>query len=157
MKNKFLFVILAFSMLLVACDSESATPTTTEVTSESTTEIVTEATTENATEATSDAVSSPSTDAKTSASIMPEELIASYTPNGFSDGDAKKALFVVADPRKYSVNYDLINTAMAYFEAEGVEVEVRDLYDLNFNPVVAAEEFYYAKDGNGTPSPEIQI
>lgn len=66
----------------------------------------------------------------------------------------KKALFVVGDPRKDSVNYDLARTAMKYFEENGVEV--RDLYDMNFNPVLMPEEFYYTKDGNGEPTAEIK-
>lgn len=96
-------------------------------------------------------------DATTSASVVPEELVQDYTPKGFTDADTKKALFVVGDPRKYSVQYDLVRTAMKHFEDNGVEVELRDLYDMNFNPVLMPEEFYYAKDGNGEPTPEIKV
>ncbi len=158
MKNKLLLMIVAVSMLFVACAKEEPTQTTTESTVEVTTEsATTEATEAPVTEPTTDATATPSTDAKTSASLVPDDLVTPYTPNGFSDSDAKKALFVVGDPRKYSVNYDLIYTAMAHFESQGVEVELRDLYDIGFNPVVSVDEFYYAKDGNGTPSPEIKI
>ncbi len=103
-----------------------------------------------------DTVTSASTDGTTSASIVPENLVDTYKPKGFTDGDKKKVLFVVADPRKYSVNYDLANTAMEYFEENGVEVELRDLYDMEFDPVVSREEFYYAKDGTGQASEEIK-
>lgn len=95
-------------------------------------------------------------DATTSASIVPSEFVQTYESKGFTTGDAKKALFVVGDPRKDSVNYDLARTAMKHFEENGVEVEVRDLYDMNFNPVLMPEEFYYAKDGNGEPTAEIK-
>ncbi len=103
-----------------------------------------------------DATSSASTDGKTSASVVPEEIVQTYKPKGFTDGDKKKALFVVADPRKYSVNYDLANTAMKYFEDNGAEVELRDLYDMKFDPVVSPEQFYYAKDGTGEASEDIK-
>lgn len=153
MKNKLLVMMIVVSMLFVACAKEEPTQTTTEITTESASSETTETA---STEPTSDATSTPSIDGKTSASIVPEDLITAYTPKGFSDSDTKKALFVVGDPRKYSVNYDLIYTAMAHFEAQGIEVEIRDLYDIGFNPVISADEFYYAKDGNGTPSPEIK-
>lgn len=103
-----------------------------------------------------DVETSATVDGETSASIVPEDLVQEYTPKGFTDGDAKKALFVVGDPRKYSVNYDLVNTAMKHFEENGVEVELRDLYDMKFNPVLSLENFYYAKDGFGEPTPEIK-
>lgn len=104
-----------------------------------------------------DVEASVSVDGTTSASIVPEELIQDHTPKGFTDSDKKKALFVVGDPRKYSVNYDLVNTAMKHFEENGIEVEIRDLYDINFNPVLGIDAFYFAKDGNGTPSPEVKL
>lgn len=108
------------------------------------------------TEESIDVGTSATVDGATSATIVPDELIQEYKPKGFTDGDGKKALFVVGDPRKYSLNYDLINTAMKHFEEKGVEVELRDLYDMGFNPVLTAENFYYAKDGFGEPTPEIK-
>ncbi|WP_353097313.1 NAD(P)H-dependent oxidoreductase [Tissierella praeacuta] len=103
-----------------------------------------------------DVEASATVDGATSASVLPDNLVQEYKPKGFTDGDAKKALFVVGDPRKYSVNYDLVNTAMKHFEDKGVEVELRDLYDIKFNPVLSLENFYYAKDGFGEPTPEIK-
>lgn len=103
-----------------------------------------------------DVETSATVDGTTSASVVPEDLVQEYKPKGFTDGDAKKALFVVGDPRKYSVNYDLVNTAMKHFEEKGVEVELRDLYDMKFNPVLSLENFYYAKDGFGEPTSEIK-
>ncbi|WMM25192.1 NAD(P)H-dependent oxidoreductase [Tissierella sp. MB52-C2] len=108
------------------------------------------------TEESIDVGTSATVDGATSATIVPDELIQEYKPKGFTDEAGKKALFVVGDPRKYSLNYDLINTAMKHFEEKGVEVELRDLYDMGFNPVLTAENFYYAKDGFGEPTPEIK-
>lgn len=97
-------------------------------------------------------------DATTSASIVPDKLVATYEPKGFSEDEEKeKALFVIGDPRDYSVTYDLANTAMAYFESEGVEVEKRDLYEIDFNPVLTLDTFYHAKDGEGETPEDVQI
>lgn len=103
-----------------------------------------------------DGETSASVDANTSASIVPEALVQTIEAKGFTEGEQKKALFVVGDPRKYSVNYDLVNTAVDYFQQQGVEVEVRDLYDIGFDPVLSLDEFYYAKDGTGEPTAEIK-
>lgn len=103
-----------------------------------------------------DGQASASVDGTTSASIVPDNLVTKYEPKGFKDGDGKKALFVVGDPRKDSVNYDLVYTAMKHFEEKGVEVELRDLYDIEFNPVLTLDNFYYAKDGHGEPTTEIK-
>jgi len=89
-------------------------------------------------------------DGVTSASVMQESARPHYFPKGFTEGsDAKKALFVIGDPRFNSVTYDLANTAMNYFEQKGIEVAVRDLYQIGFDPVLSAADFYYAKDGLG--------
>ncbi|MFR3911063.1 MAG: NAD(P)H-dependent oxidoreductase [Clostridium paraputrificum] len=88
---------------------------------------------------TADGTTSASADASTSASIVPENLVQDYKPKGFTDSKKKKALFVIGDPRKDSVNYDLAVTAMKHFEEKNVEVEVRDLYDMKFNPVLSLE------------------
>lgn len=101
-------------------------------------------------------VEGQSVEAVTSASIVPDDLVQNYTPKGFTDGGAKKALFVVADPRYATVTRDLANTAMSHFEEQGVEVEIRDLYKMGFDPVLSADEFYYAKDGLGEPTEAIK-
>lgn len=103
-----------------------------------------------------DSEASVSVDGTTSASIVPEALVQNYVPKGFTDSERKKALFVVGDPRKYSVNYDLVNTAMRHFEENGVEVELRDLYDISFDPVLSLDNFYFAKDGAGMASTEVK-
>lgn len=104
-----------------------------------------------------ESVSAATVDGTTSASVVPEDLIKSYDPKGFTEGDAKKALFILGDPRKNSVLYDMAYRAMEQFETNGVEVELRDLYDLEFNPVLQRGEFYYAKDGSGEPSQDVKI
>lgn len=93
----------------------------------------------------------------TSASIVPEEYVQQYEPKGFTDSEAKKALFIIGDPRNYSVTYDLANTAMKYLEENGIEVEVRDLYEIGFDLVLSADNFYYTKDGFGEPTEAIKV
>ncbi|MBU5675198.1 NAD(P)H-dependent oxidoreductase [Alkaliphilus sp. MSJ-5] len=149
MKRKLLAMVMIATIVpgLVACSKVDAAKDTAKKPG---------ATQINQTSENTDGKTAASVDGKTSASVVPDELVESYKPKGFIEGDKKKALFVVADPRKYSVNYDLANTAMKYFEDNGVEVELRDLYDMKFNPVVSPEEFYYAKDGTGEASAEIK-
>lgn len=147
MKRKLLVAVLAciITLGLVACGEKTGVPQKQE-----------ESQNQEIAEKEEDANTSASIDGKTSASIVPEALVQNYEPKGFSDNDSKKALFVIGDPRKDSVNYDLANTAMKFFEENGVEVAKRDLYDMKFNPVLSLENFYYAKDGSGEPTPEIK-
>ncbi|MTO10084.1 flavodoxin family protein [Turicibacter sanguinis] len=157
MKKSLLAALLAVG--LVGCAQQTTTPEQptadeTETTTEETVEVEETEETEVETE---DATTGASVvDGSTSASIVPKELVQDYKPAGFTDSDSKKALFVIGDPRKDSVHYDLARTAMKHFEENGVEVEVRDLYEMNFNPVLMPEEFYYAKDGNGEPTEVIK-
>lgn len=88
-------------------------------------------------------------DAVTSASVVPANLRQDVKPNGFTDSKAKKVLFVVGDPRHESVQWDLVNTAVKHFMQKGLEVEVRDLYAINFDPVLRRDTFFNAKDGFG--------
>lgn len=86
----------------------------------------------------------------TSATIIPKHLRQKYVPHGFKDANNQaKILIVAGEPRKYSMTYDLICTAMQFLEAHDCVVELRDLYDLGFDPVLRPEEFYYVKDGLG--------
>ncbi|MGL4336372.1 MAG: NAD(P)H-dependent oxidoreductase [Turicibacter sp.] len=153
MKKNLLVTLLAtgLSVSLVGC-AQPVEPTKEEAPKQETVADVKVETTTPETPETDEVSAASGADSTTSASIVPDELVQAYAPKGFTDGDAKKALFVVGDPRKNSVHYDLTNTAMKHFEENGVEVEVRDLYDMNFNPVLMPEDFYYAKDGNGEPS-----
>lgn len=87
---------------------------------------------------------------KSSATILPKELQQPYVPHGFEKSqNHKKALMVVGEPRKYSLTYDFINTTMRYLEENNWSVELRDLYELDFDPVLHQNEFYYVKDGLG--------
>ncbi|MEG1287712.1 MAG: NAD(P)H-dependent oxidoreductase [Clostridium sp.] len=148
MKKKILALLMATSLVIgmIGCSAEV------EGDKETTTGVESVEVAEKEATAETDVESAASADATTSASVMQSEYIQEYTPKGFTDGDKKKALFVVGDPRKDSVNYDLINTAMKHFEENNVEVEIRDLYNMNFNPVLMPEDFFYAKDGKGEPS-----
>lgn len=94
-------------------------------------------------------------DAITSASIIPTKYINKYTPKGFTKSDKKKVLFIVGDMRHNSITFDMVYTAMKFFEDNGMEVELRDLYGMNWNPVLSMEEFYYQKDGIGEPLPDV--
>lgn len=94
-------------------------------------------------------------DAITSASIIPAKYINKYMPKGFTKSDKKKVLFIVGDMRHNSITFDMVYTAMKFFEDNGMEVELRDLYEMNWNPVLSIEEFYYQKDGIGEPLPDV--
>lgn len=84
-------------------------------------------------------------DGVTSASVVPASYISKYTPHGFTNSPKKKALFVVGESRNNSILFDMVYTSMRYFEERGVEVEIRDLYSMNFNPVLHPDEFYSQK------------
>lgn len=95
-------------------------------------------------------------DGITSASVVPKNLIQTYKSKGFTESKKKKALFIIGDPRKNSVMYDMGTTAIKWFENNGMEVETRDLYQMNWSPVLHPDEFYYQKDGIGAPSEDIK-
>lgn len=96
-------------------------------------------------------------DAVTSASIVPKQLRKPIVQTGFTDGSAKKVLFVVGDPRlDSSLEGFLVATAAEFFKKKGYEVEVCDLYKIGFNPVLTAENFYHAKDGFGKTPDDIK-
>lgn len=94
-------------------------------------------------------------DGITSASIIISKDILEYTPKGFTNSDKKKALIIVGEPRKNSVMYDMVYTTMRYLEENNIEVELRDLYDMNWSPVLHPDEFYYQKDGIGKPTEDV--
>lgn len=97
-------------------------------------------------------------DAVTSASVVPKDLRQTIKTNGFTrDGKAKRVLFVVGDPRHESVEWDLVNTAAKHFMEKGLEVEIRDLYKIGFNPVLPRESFFHAKDGFGKAPQDVAI
>ena len=146
---KKIIIISTSILMLFGC-----TPKTNEV--ESTPSIAPTVEAEATSSANAELVTGPTVDSVTSASIVHKEYIQDYTPSGFTDSDAEKALFIIGDPRHNSVLWDEARTAMKHLEENGMEVEMRDLYSMNFNPVLSAGEFYYAKDGQGEPSEEIK-
>lgn len=94
-------------------------------------------------------------DGITSASIVTANYISEYIPKGFSSSSQKKALVVVGEPRKNSIMYDMAYTTMRYLEESGIEVELRDLYTMNWNPVLHPDEFYSQKDGIGVTPEDV--
>lgn len=94
-------------------------------------------------------------DGITSASIVTANYISEYIPKGFSSSSQKKALVVVGEPRKNSIMYDMAYTTMRYLEESGIEVELRDLYTMNWNPVLHPDEFYSQKDGIGATPEDV--
>lgn len=94
-------------------------------------------------------------DGVTSASIVPAKYINKYSPKGFTDSKKKKALFIVGDLRHNSITFDMAYTAMKFFEDNGIEVELRDLYKMKWNPILSFDEFYYQKDGIGKPDKDV--
>lgn len=53
----------------------------------------------------------------------------------------KKILIVHAHPEPQSFNASLKNTAADYFQAQGAEVKVSDLYTMKFNPIGDKHDF----------------
>lgn len=155
MKTKLMTLLLLVMMVGTGCNQNSETTAQEEVDEMEDSfeeEELEEQTSDNEEDAENDEIVTGSTvevDGTTSASIVPDELRNTYDASGFTDSDKKKALIVVGDPRKYSVQYDLTYTTAKHLEENDVEVEVRDLYDLEFNPVLSEDTFYYAKDGAG--------
>ncbi|PEK36914.1 NAD(P)H dehydrogenase [Bacillus pseudomycoides] len=62
-----------------------------------------------------------------------------------------KHLIVYAHPNPQSFNHAILETVKDELEEKGHEVRVRDLYELNFNPVLAASDFVSFSQGN-TPA-----
>lgn len=96
-------------------------------------------------------------DAVTSASIVPKALRQAVPSRAFTKGSAPKALFIVGDPRRESVEWDLVATASKHLMEKGFEVEIRDLYEIGFNPVLPRSSFYHAKDGFGKTPKDVAV
>lgn len=58
-----------------------------------------------------------------------------------------KALIVYAHPRRESFSYALLNTVENQLKANGHEVVVRDLYQINFNPILQGRDAIHIEDG----------
>lgn len=114
---------------------------------------------DSVTGASSQSKKAPSTkiQAVTSASIVPEALRSMPKTKGFTDNKTAKILFVVSDPRlAISLEGQLVANAIEYFQKKGYEVEMRDLYQLHFDPIITTKNFYNAKDGIGLPSRQVE-
>lgn len=149
-KKSWIWLTIGVSLILASCAADQKKET--EISQSSSSSKI-----ESSSDAVSAASESADEDVVTSATVVPDEYVKSYKPKGFTDDTSKKkVMMVVGDPRKYSVNYDLANTAMAFFEDNGFEVELRDLYDLKFNPVLSEADFYNAKDGTGETPEDVK-
>lgn len=62
-----------------------------------------------------------------------------------------KHVIVYAHPNTESFNHAILETVKKELEEKGHEVRVRDLYELNFNPVLGASDFISFSQGN-TPA-----
>ncbi|WJE52354.1 NAD(P)H-dependent oxidoreductase [Bacillus cereus] len=62
-----------------------------------------------------------------------------------------KHLIVYAHPNPQSFNHAILETVKAEQEGKDHEVRVRDLYELNFNPVLSASDFVSFSQGK-TPA-----
>lgn len=62
----------------------------------------------------------------------------------------KKALIIYAHPRSQSFSNALLQRVNQTLIATGYDVTIRDLYALNFNPVLSAAEAIHVQDGNFT-------
>lgn len=60
-------------------------------------------------------------------------------------------LIVIAHPRKDSFNYIIKDRLIQEFESGGDKVKVRDLYELNLNPILGIEEIKYTKGNKVCP------
>lgn len=60
-------------------------------------------------------------------------------------------LIIIAHPRKDSFNYVILEKLIEKFEKTGDKVKVRDLYEINFKPVLSFSELKYNKQGKICP------
>ncbi|MFP4025524.1 MAG: NAD(P)H-dependent oxidoreductase [Thiohalospira sp.] len=60
-------------------------------------------------------------------------------------------LIIIAHPRKESLNYSILNKISDVYRSQGNNVKVRDLYDLNFNPVLDYSKLKNIKEGKICP------
>lgn len=60
-------------------------------------------------------------------------------------------LIIYAHPNPKSFNKAILNRAINVYEKEGHEVIVRDLYEMEFNPVLAAKDFVAIQSGTQRP------
>lgn len=58
-----------------------------------------------------------------------------------------KALIVFAHPRKSSFTHALVDRIARTIQGQGHQVQIRDLYAMNFNPVLKAEDTIHIEEG----------
>lgn len=64
-------------------------------------------------------------------------------------------LIIYAHPNPKSFNHAIVDAAVAALTAKGDQVRTRDLYALNFNPLLTGDDFMAFK--SGTPPADIKI
>jgi len=60
-------------------------------------------------------------------------------------------LIIIAHPRKESLNYKVKDSISEFSTAQGANVKIRDLYSINFKPVLSYGELKHLKEGNVCP------
>ena len=65
-----------------------------------------------------------------------------------------KTLIIYAHPNPQSFNHAIVETVEASLKAAGHDVRLRDLYAMNFNPVLGAADFVAVK--SGAPLPDVK-
>jgi NAD(P)H dehydrogenase (quinone) len=60
-------------------------------------------------------------------------------------------LIVYAHPNPKSFNHAILNRTKEKYESEGSTVIIRDLYEMNFNPVLSAADFVAIQKGSDRP------
>lgn len=76
-------------------------------------------------------------------------------PSRFSPEKSPKALIIHADPTADNLTGAARDSMAGFLVSEGWEVEVRSLYDDNFNPVASAEEVSFQKPSQNDIDPKI--
>ena len=65
-----------------------------------------------------------------------------------------KNLIIYCHPNPKSFNYGILETIIQNLKEKGEEVQVRDLYSMNFNPIKSPQDFIDTK--NNTVAPDIK-
>jgi NAD(P)H dehydrogenase (quinone) len=92
-------------------------------------------------------------DSTSAASLYPDREPPKLS--AFSPEDSPKALIIHADPRNDTLTAAARDGMVQFLISEGWEVEVRNLYDDDFNPVASAEEISFQKPSQGDIDPQI--
>ncbi len=63
----------------------------------------------------------------------------------------KRILVIYGHPNPMSFSHAILDTLVKHLQSKQLEVVVRDLYALNFNPVLSAKDFMSLKSGKPLP------